>query len=151
MYHHQFEVNLMNEAQKTKLTSGKVLFGIFFLLAPLLAQGGMGGMGQGMMQGTSNGSTQSDSVTVDQAYSRKLQTYVQDQHLQCMQCHAVSGAGIGPSLAAISARYLNRKDATKVLGERIANGFGRMPGGLASRQQAQELASLIKDLAGKSK
>lgn len=106
--------------------------------SPVLA--GMGGMG-GMMGGSSG--TSGESATIDSGQTKKLQGYIEKENLQCMGCHAVSGAGVGPSFALISSSYMNRNDAAQTLANRIANGVGRMPGGFATRAQAHTLAKLI--------
>jgi len=114
----------------------------------------MGGMGHGMMgrdmTGTTDGTDESESITVNPSQSKELLGYVQNQHLQCMQCHTVSKASFGPSFSSASARYAHTKDAVQVLSDHIAHGIGRMPPGLASEQQAQDLANLILGLVEES-
>ena len=55
--------------------------------------------------------------------------------------HAVSEAGFGPPFALIAAHYAGQADAGQLLASHIARGFGRMPPGLASDAQAEQLAS----------
>lgn len=128
--------------------------GIYAVLSPALAYGDMGGMGHGMMgrgmTETPDGSDESAPITVNPSRARELSGYVQSQQLQCMQCHAVSKASIGPSFSAVSARYAHRKDAIQVLSDNIAHGIGRMPPGLANELQARDLAKLILGLVEES-
>jgi len=147
----------MNKSLKSFGISAIVVSDIFVLMNPSITEGGMGGMGgmgHGMMHPgmneTSNSTNDSAPVVVNPSQARNLVGYVQNQHLQCMQCHAVSKTSIGPSLASISARYLHRKDATQMLGDHIAHGIGRMPPGLATEQQAHDLTRLILGLADES-
>lgn len=135
------------------LVSIVVVSGIYAALSPALAHGDMGGMGGMMGRGMTaapDGSNEPAPITVNPSQARELSGYVQSQHLQCMQCHAVSKSSIAPSFSVVSARYAHRKDAVQVLSENIAHGIGRMPPGLANKQQAHDLAKLILGLVEES-
>ena len=140
----------MNKLRTAIIVIGVVVFsGIYYVFNPSFAVGGMGGMGHGMM-GMPDDSNESVPITVNPSHAKELLGYVQNQHLQCMQCHAVSKFIAGPSLSSVSARYAHKKDAIQILSDHISHGFGRMPPGLANDQQAHELAKLIISLAEES-
>jgi cytochrome c len=109
--------------------------------------GGMGPMmGPGMMHRYPCPANQSSQQHINKADADKLVQFVSSQGLPCMSCHGVTMAGVGPSFAGIAARYEELSDADQVLSSHIANGFGRMPPGMASPAQARVLAKLIIDL-----
>ncbi len=105
---------------------------------------GDGMMGRGMM-GSSSDSDQATSANSKEADA--LLGYIRSKNLPCSQCHGVSRNGFGPSFTAVSGRYANDRDASAILTNHIANGFGRMPGGFATDSEAKELARLILSLA----
>lgn len=123
----------------------------------LLAQGGgsynrmgPGMMGQGMMSGGMMGQpaepAAAPAATANPRRAATLQSYIQGHHLSCMQCHGIENNGFDPSFAEVSAAYEQRHGARALLAEHIANGFGRMPGGLASQAEAERLAAMIESL-----
>jgi cytochrome c551/c552 len=128
---------------------GVVISGFYYGGYPSFAHGGMGGMGHGMM-GMPDGSQEKSPIAVNSSHAKKLLSYIQNEHLQCMQCHAVSKVTVGPSFSSVSANYAHKKDAIQILGNHIAHGFGRMPPGLANDQQAHDLSKLILSLAEES-
>ena len=99
-------------------------------------------MGPGMM-GASGRNGQPAQTQVNQVRAKALVGYIRSRNLPCMQCHAVSGGGYGPPFGLVASDYRNRADAESTLAARIAQGVGRMPGGLASEAQATHLATLI--------
>lgn len=104
----------------------------------------MGGMGPGMMRGgIAPAPPVENSVRpeVDASRANALLGYIQQQGLSCLQCHSIAGGGFGPSFAVIAAS--TGPGAQGRLVQHISQGFGRMPGGLASSAQAQRLAALI--------
>lgn len=107
---------------------------------------GGGMMGGGMMMGQSSNGDEAASASVNPKHADSLLAYIRKHNLPCTACHNVAGNGVGPSFASISASYAERKDATATLGNHIANGFGRMPGGLASKSDAAVLAKMILSL-----
>ena len=115
---------------------------LFSLIVPLCAQAEMPGMGHGMM-GMHQSPGESSSAAVNPASAKALLSYVHAQNLQCLQCHAVSNAGMGPSFALVAAKYAHHKDAEQILVKHIAHGIGNMPPGLASETQAVQIAQLI--------
>lgn len=119
-----------------------VIAGLFSLIFPLLAQGEMSGMGHGMM-GMNQSPGESSSTAVNSARAKALLTYLHTQNLQCLQCHAVSNAGMGPAFALVATKYAHHKDAEQILEKHIAHGIGNMPQGLASETQAVQIAKLI--------
>jgi len=119
----------------------------YYVVNPSFARGGMG---QGMM-GTQGDSKEESPIIVNASQAKELLSYVQEQRLQCMQCHAISKNMFGPSFASVSARYAHQKDAVLKLSDHIAHGFGRMPPGLANNRQADDLAKLIISLAEEPK
>jgi cytochrome c551/c552 len=119
----------------------------------LAEAGGMGAgmMGPGMM-GFPGTSGQPAPVRVNPDRAKALLSYIHDQSPACLQCHAVSEAGFGPSFASISASYAGQAaDAERLLAAHIAHGFGRMPPGLVSDAQAARLATLILELPATSR
>lgn len=112
-----------------------------------MGSGMMGGrmMGPGMM-GQPYNESGTAPVRVNPERSKALLAYIHDQRLPCLQCHVVSGGGLGPPFDAVSANYANRRDASSILEDHIAHGIGRMPAGLASESQATQLARLILSL-----
>lgn len=118
--------------------------------------GMMGGMGCGMMrrqlmqqmpQGvlanylaeSANGRTYS----FDSRRAEHLVQYVWKQGLPCLNCHTVGEPAYGPPFSAVAAFYKARPDANNLITSRISYGFGRMPAGIASAEQAAALANLI--------
>lgn len=133
----------MNKLRAVFVVLGMVMLsGIYYVVNPSFAHGGMGGMGHGMM-GMQEGSKEEPPITANASHAKALLTYIQKQRLQCLQCHAVSKTMVGPSFASVSARYDKKEDAAKILGAHIAHGIGRMPPGFANKDQANELAQLI--------
>lgn len=106
-----------------------------------------GGMMGGGMMGQSPKSDQTTSSAVNPERADALLAYIRNNRLPCASCHSVSGNGVGPSFASVAAKYSGRDDAAITLKDHIANGFGRMPSGLASKSKAAALAKLIMDLA----
>ncbi len=120
-----------------------VITGLSYIIFHPFAQGsGFGMMHSGMM-GMSSRSGETSPVPVDPARANALLGYIHAQNLQCLQCHKISNAGIGPSYGSVAVRYAHQEDATQILSNHIAHGFGRMPQGMASDIQAAELAKLI--------
>lgn len=140
----------MTKSRTAKIVIGLVMIsGIYYAFNPSFARGGMGGMGHGMM-GMQDGENESVPITVNPSHAKELLDYIQNQHLQCMQCHAVSKDMFGPSFSLIADRYAHNKDTIQTLSKRIAHGIGRMPPGLANDLQAHELAKLILSLTEES-
>lgn len=119
-----------------------LMIGVSGLIFPPLIQAEMRGMGHGMM-GMQNDSDQSDKAKVNPERAKALLGYIHEQNLQCIQCHSVSGSGMAPSFASISAGYAHKKDAREILGRNIAHGIRNMPGGLATEAQSAQLAKMI--------
>lgn len=111
--------------------------------------GGMmgGGMMSGGMMGQSSNIDQTASASVNPEHADALLGYIRKNNLPCTSCHSVSGGGVGPSFATVAANYAGHEDAANTLEDHIANGFGRMPGGLASKSEAAVLANMILGLA----
>ena len=127
------------------------LYAPFRALAQMMGRGGMmGGMGHGMM-GMSSDADDASSSTENSSPARELLAYLQNQELQCMQCHAMSKDTFAPSFATLSARFAGKKDALVTLTDHIAHGVRNMPPGLANEQQARECARLILNMAEASK
>lgn len=105
-----------------------------------------GGMMGGMM-GRSSKDDQAASAAVNPKRADALLTYIRRNSLSCSSCHSVSGNGVGPSFAAIATKYADQSNATSTLEDHIANGFGRMPGGMASKSKAAILAKRILGLS----
>jgi cytochrome c551/c552 len=124
----------------------------YLLKAGMMTGGMMGGgmMGGGMMggemMGQSSGNDESGQASVNPRRADALLAYMRKNSLTCTSCHRVSGSGVGPSFAAISASYAGRDDAEGTLQDHIENGFRRMPGGMANRSQAAILVKMIVDL-----
>ena len=131
-----------------KKLSAIILFVVVIFAAGFLARSygiGPGMMGGGMMSRTAD--SQTSPIAADPQNADALLAYIRSNNLPCSQCHSVSNGGFGPSFAAISASYSDRSDAVATLEDHIANGFRRMPGGLASNSQSEHLARMILGLA----
>lgn len=133
-----------------------VLAGLTVLSAVSPAQAGSYGMGPGMMgsgmmgpgrMGSPPGSAEASPATVDPARADALLAYIHEHDPACLQCHAISGASFGPSFASIATRYAGQSGVEALLAQHIADGFGRMPPGLASEAEAARLARRILELA----
>jgi cytochrome c len=126
------------------------------LAAPRLAQSqGMGGMMNGGM--TSRGMMGGYGPPGEPGPSRganpqwdQLSSYMQSNGLACVSCHAYSGRGTGPAFADIAQRFAGHTASRTELARAISNGvagqwpgYPPMPGGLATPDQAKELAGLI--------
>ena len=126
------------------------LAGLLCLAAPPLAEAGSYGMGSGMMgpgmMASPRGSAEASQEPVNPASAQALLSYIRENNPGCLQCHEVSGSGIGPSFAMVARNYASQGDAEQIISQRIAHGFGRMPAGLASDAQAKQLARRILDL-----
>lgn len=131
------------------------LAGLACFASPRFAEAGSYGMGSGMMgtgmmgpgmMGSPRGSVEASPTQVNPARTEALLRYIHDQSRACLQCHVVSGTSFGPPFALIAASYANQANAEQLLAQHIAHGFGRMPPGLASDAQAEELAKLILEL-----
>ncbi|HKK05217.1 MAG TPA: hypothetical protein VKA50_05145 [Gammaproteobacteria bacterium] len=113
-----------------------------------------GMMGRGMMGGAMGGegsarapdSTAGSSAREPQGAEQALLHYISDQRLSCLRCHAVDAQRFGPSFRAMARSAGAAPDAATRLSDRIAEGVGRMPPGLATRVQARRLARLILEL-----
>lgn len=114
-------------------------------------------MGRGMMDGNTMGpgmpGSSSNSRNAPESTVSPLEAYIGNQHLSCFSCHAISRNRIGPSFDDIAQRYAGDPDAERMLSGAILQGvvgkwqgYGGMPGKLASPEQAGELAHLIMDL-----
>ncbi len=121
--------------------------------SPAMSQGMGGMMGGGMMGGRATplepGPVQGTNPRWD-----KLSFYVQSNGLACMSCHAYSARGAGPAFADIARRFAGQPGSARELAAAISEGiagqwpgYPPMPGGLATRSQAQELTELILSLA----
>ena len=113
------------------------------MVAQIMGGGMMGGRND---DGQSSNNDQAASASVNPKHADALLAYIRENSLPCTSCHSVSGNGVGPSFATISANYAKREDSTATLENHIANGFGRMPGGLASKSKAAVLGKMILDL-----
>jgi cytochrome c551/c552 len=122
---------------------GRVSTGACAML--LLVSGELWAMGMmdGGMMGQTSGNAQDSQTSVNSKRADALLVYMRDNNLPCLQCHGISGGGVGPSFAAVSLSYADRSDAVAILKDHIANGFRNMPGGLASNSQSAHLAKLI--------
>lgn len=140
----------MNKIRTTVIVfSGMLAFGFYDVDMQSLAYGAMGGMGGGMMG--SQGATKEESPKpVNASHAKALLKYIKDEHLQCMQCHAISKSMFGPSFASISTSNMHHKDAMVTMSNHIAHGVGRMPPGYANDRQAQALARQILGLTDRS-
>jgi len=120
------------------------LAGLMSLAGPPPAEAGMGPgmMGSGMMMSPDGGAQE----LVSHAGADALVGYIHENNLGCLQCHAVSGRGFGPSFSAIATNAARQDNAQQMLSRHIAHGIGRMPAGLASDEQARRLARLILDM-----
>ncbi len=112
--------------------------------------GGAGMMGPGGMMGAAP-DTAAPGVEspppVDAGAARRLSGYIDHQQLACKQCHALDTGGVAPSFAEIASYYARHPRQQHAMRRSIVDGIGRMPGGLASPDQAAELERLIVDLA----
>jgi cytochrome c551/c552 len=126
--------------------------GLTYLAGSQLAGGDSYGMGPGMMRpgmmgpgmmGPPRRDVEPSPASVNPARARALLSYIHEQNAVCLQCHAISEAGFGPPFALIAEHYAGQDDAEQLLASHIAHGFGRMPPGLASDAQAEQLARLI--------
>jgi len=134
---------MMSSGVRSNLLNLLLIAGVSGLFASPVVQADMRGMmGSGMMGGQGSGD-QSSPAKVNPERAKALTAYIQDQHLQCMQCHGVSGGGMGPSFVAIAAGNAHKKDAQEVLARHIAHGIRSMPPGLASESQSVQLAKMI--------
>lgn len=92
---------------------------------------------------------------VNKADSAALLRYVSDHGLACMSCHSVDAKGVGPAWIDVAKKYHNDPHALALLTDRIHNGGSgtwgstMMPPGMATPQQAHELAKLIMGLESK--
>ena len=136
-------------AVRTLLMGSLVLTGVGWPASDSLAMGagmmGAGTMGSGMMGSAPRQAAPEGENT---GHGGALVVYIQTQRLACLQCHGVETSGLGPAFALIAANYAKQPDAARLLAEHIAQGFGRMPGGLASDAQAAQLAKMILELSG---
>ncbi|WP_455379818.1 c-type cytochrome [Acidihalobacter prosperus] len=83
----------------------------------------------------------------------RLITYIRDNNLACLSCHAIQGRGAGPSFVRIMDRYSGKNGSGKRLLTSIVDGvsgqwpgYPPMPGGLANADQARHLVRLILSL-----
>lgn len=114
----------------------------------------MGGMMNGRMMGGYSPRGQPGPRKGSNPQWDELSAYVQSNRLACMGCHTYSGRGAGPAFADIAQRFAGHPGSGKELARAISNGVsGRwvgyppMPAGLATPDQAKELARLILRLA----
>lgn len=125
------------------------------VLAQMVSQGMMGGrgsmMGSGMMGGQS---TRQGAGNENPAWTR-LADYVHGHNLSCLTCHAYAQSGTGPAFRDIAHRYAGKADAAPRLAKAISDGvsgtwrgYAAMPGGLATRGEAHDLAQMILRLGG---
>lgn len=124
--------------------------GLTYLAGSQLAGGDSYGMGPGMMgfgmMAPPRRGVEPSPASVNPARAKALLSYIHEQNPVCLQCHAISGAGFGPPFALIAEHYAGQADAEQLLAGHIAHGFGRMPPGLVSDAQAEQLARLILEL-----
>jgi len=80
----------------------------------------------------------------------RLITYIRDNNLACLSCHAIQGRGAGPSFVRIRDRYAGKNGSGKRLMTSIVDGisgqwsgYPPMQGGLANADQARHLVRLI--------
>lgn len=120
------------------------------------SQGMMGGgmMGGGMMGGYGPRTAEPPAGSASAPGWGKLSTYIQDNGLPCLSCHALSSRSAGPAFLDIAHRFFAQPSGASELAVAIRNGvagqwpgYPPMPGGMATREQATRLASLILDLA----
>ena len=134
-------------AVRTLLMGALVLTVAGWAASDSLAMGpgmmGAGSMGPGMM-GSAPGPASPEGEHA--GHGAALVAYIQAQHLACLQCHGVETSGFGPAFALIATNYAKQPDAARSLAERTAQGYGRMPGGLANDVQAARLAKMILEL-----
>jgi cytochrome c len=107
------------------------------------------------MMGPSMSASSTINGNSSEIAARPLIEYIRKQRLNCFSCHAVSKRGRGPSFSEIAHRYAGDPNVEKTLTSSIARGvsrkwrgYGRMPGGLATPEQASELAHFIMRLSG---
>lgn len=116
---------------------------------------GGGMMGGGMMGGGTGAPAEGQAAAGPAA--RHLVEYVRSNGLACFSCHTVYSNGMGPALVDVSRRYHGQRGARQMLADSIAHGiagkwrgYPAMPGGLASPEQAKELAAMILSLGNDS-
>ena len=134
---------------RTLLMGSLVLTGAGWPASDSLAMG-PGMMGAGTMEPGMMGSAPPQAAPEGEKtdHGGALVVYIQAQRLACLQCHGVDTSGFGPAFALIAANYAKQPDAARLLAEHMAQGYGRMPGGLASDAQAAQLAKMILELSG---
>ncbi|KXW56740.1 cytochrome c-552 precursor [Ferrovum sp. PN-J185] len=82
-------------------------------------------------------------IFVDAQVSEELTSYINNNHLPCLQCHEINTNKVGPAYVTIAQKYIGKENANLILASHIANGYGAMPGELANTLQANDLANLI--------
>ncbi|MGA7799512.1 MAG: c-type cytochrome [Gammaproteobacteria bacterium] len=92
---------------------------------------------------------------VNQADASQLTSYVQSNGLACMSCHGVTEKKVGPAWIDVAQKYQHDAKAVSMVADRIQNGgvgsWGQtpMPPGMATHEQAEELAKMIMGLVKK--
>ncbi|HEX5485847.1 MAG TPA: hypothetical protein VFX23_07610 [Limnobacter sp.] len=75
-----------------------------------------------------------------------LVDYIHQQKLPCLQCHQLTTGSYGPGFKVVARNYKSNSKALATLATHIEKGYGFMPGGLASKEQAEVLADKIMKL-----
>lgn len=75
-----------------------------------------------------------------------LVDYIHQQKLPCLQCHQLTTGSYGPGFKVVARNYKSDPQALATLATHIEKGYGFMPGGLASKEQAEVLADKIMKL-----
>ncbi|WP_288107196.1 hypothetical protein [Limnobacter sp.] len=75
-----------------------------------------------------------------------LVDYIHQQKLPCLQCHQLTTGSYGPGFKVVARNYKSNPQALATLATHIEKGYGFMPGGLASKEQAEVLADKIMKL-----
>lgn len=117
-----------------------------------MAGGGM--MGGGMMGGNGSRNAQPSAGDASTPGWDDLSGYIRSKGLACMSCHALSARSTGPAFLDIAHRFSGHANAEDELANAIRNGvsgkwpgYPPMPGGMATPNQAMNLAQLILRLA----
>jgi cytochrome c551/c552 len=112
-----------------------------------MGPGMMGGYGPGYGMGPGMMSRQPTNETpmLPSAHTpaSALLGYIRGQNLPCLQCHDVSTPRFGPAFVSVARYFAAIPNARRTLAAYITHGIGPMPAGLASDEQAADLAKLI--------
>ncbi|HQT81336.1 MAG: hypothetical protein B7Z60_07485 [Ferrovum sp. 37-45-19] len=93
--------------------------------------------------------TTPSTIFVNAGTEEVLTRYILSHHLRCLECHEINQNKVGPAYVLISQKYPENPEAVSTLTQHIANGYGAMPGELATAEEAHDLAAMIMKLTKK--